>query len=223
MWAYRGIFPILIALAVALVPVTARGSNGHFAQAESCYPYGGFTYCVSIQYEIDCAGWNRTWFGFGSPDGGPIIGGGPLAPVPDASGSWILPGVYESFEHDFTLRLWISYTEFIDLRIITLFREPTACDFIPEPTCPVDNQYYMYTFRDDNQPASWQDYCYIISSNGYPSVEAQAYFCSVPGFDHVYIASRLLYSGWVQQDCNQHIHYGWSPWDPSWYIPDYAK
>ena len=91
-----------------------------------------------------------------------------------------------------------------------------------KPSCLVE-RYYMYTLRDANQPEIWQRYCYIISNNGFPSVESQARICSVRGFDHVYRATSMLYSGWVYTDCNGNPYYGWPAWNPEWYRPEFAK
>jgi hypothetical protein len=93
----------------------------------------------------------------------------------------------------------------------------------PVPSCSKTPRYYMYTFRDDNQPVTWQTYCYIISSNGYPGVESQARICSVPGFDHVYRATKMVYEGWVYTDCNGIASYGWPDWQPAWYRPKFAE
>jgi hypothetical protein len=103
---------------------------------------------------------------------------------------------------------------------VTIY-EPEHC-LVARP-CPVKPRYYMYTFRDDNQPDTWQQYCYIISNNGYPSVESQSRICSVPGFDHVYRATKMVYSGWVYIDCYGNAIYGWPDWQSSWYRPSFAK
>ena len=103
---------------------------------------------------------------------------------------------------------------------ITIY-EPANCLVVR--TCPIKPRYYMYTFRDDNQPDTWQQYCYIISNYGYPSVESQARICSVPGFDHVYRATRMVYSGWVHTDCYGNVTYGWPNWKSSWYRPSFAE
>ena len=92
---------------------------------------------------------------------------------------------------------------------------PSSCDKRP--------RYFMYTFRDNNQPETWQEYCYIISHNGYPGVESQARICSVPNFDHVYRASKLVYKGWVSTDCNGIASYGFPEWQSSWYRPRFEK
>jgi hypothetical protein len=84
-------------------------------------------------------------------------------------------------------------------------------------SCSMTPRYYMYTLEDANQPDSWQPYCYIISSNGAPSVEAQARVCSVPGFDHAFQATNMPYAGWVSADCLGNASYGWPAWDPDWY------
>lgn len=82
--------------------------------------------------------------------------------------------------------------------------------------------YYMYTLRDNNQPATWQPYCYIISNNGFPSVESQARVCSVPGFNYEYRATRLIFEGWVSY-CRGRAYYGWPDWKHEWYRADFAK
>ena len=91
-----------------------------------------------------------------------------------------------------------------------------------KPSCLVE-RYYMYTLRDANQPEDWQRYCYVISFNGFPSVESQARICSVRGIDYVYRATSLAYSGWVYTDCNGNPYYGWPYWNPEWYRPEFAK
>jgi len=91
-----------------------------------------------------------------------------------------------------------------------------------KPTCLVE-RYYMYTLRDANQPEGWQRYCYIISNNGFPCVEAQARICSVRGIDYVYRATSMSYSGWVYTDCNGNPYYGWPYWNPEWYRSEFAK
>jgi hypothetical protein len=103
---------------------------------------------------------------------------------------------------------------------ITIY-EPASC--LATSTCPSKPRYYMYTFRDDDQPDTWQHYCYIISNNGYPGVESQARICSVPGFDHVYRATNMVYSGWVYTDCHGNASFGWPDWQSSWYRPSFAK
>jgi len=91
-----------------------------------------------------------------------------------------------------------------------------------KPSCLVE-RYYMYTLRDANQPEDWQRYCYVISFDGFPSVESQARICSVRGIDYVYRATSLAYSGWVYTDCNRNPYYGWPHWNPDWYRPEFAK
>ena len=104
-----------------------------------------------------------------------------------------------------------------------LYEEQTPVGEAPEkPSCLVE-RYYMYTLRDVNQPGDWQRYCYIISNNGFPCVEAQARVCSVRGYDHVYRATSLMYSGWVYTDCNGNPYYGWPYWNPEWYRSEFAK
>lgn len=223
MRTYTLTLTIVVVTVLALIPVTASSANGHFAETSSCESYGGFTYCLRVQYDIDCAGWKVTWYGWYSPDGGPWLGGGLLPPYPPFSGSWTQPGVYEAYSYEITLRLWITFSEYIDLTATETFQEPPACDIVPEPTCPNTNLYYMYAFQDEDQPRSWQEYCYIISNNGYPSVISQAKVCSVPGYDHIYRATKLVYSGWVYKDCTERIHYGWPSWEPAWYRSSYAK
>jgi hypothetical protein len=93
----------------------------------------------------------------------------------------------------------------------------------PAASCPKTPRYYKYTFRDDNQPVTWQTYCYIISSNGYPGVESQARICSVPGFDHVYRTTKMVYEGWVYTDCNSIASYGWPDWKSTWYRPKFTE
>ncbi|NIM95440.1 MAG: DUF11 domain-containing protein [Anaerolineales bacterium] len=83
-------------------------------------------------------------------------------------------------------------------------------------------KYYMYTFHDNNQPATWQPYCYIISNNGFPSVESQARVCSVPGFDYEYRATHLVYAGWVSY-CRGRAYYGWPDWKFEWYREEFAN
>ena len=105
---------------------------------------------------------------------------------------------------------------------ITIY-EPSSCLVTDASSCPKVPRYYMYTFRDDNQPNTWQEYCYIISNNGYPSVESQARICSVPGYDHIYRATNMMFSGWVSTDCNGKVTYGWPAWRSSWYRSEFAK
>jgi hypothetical protein len=85
--------------------------------------------------------------------------------------------------------------------------------------CPATPRYFMYTLEDEDQPAGWQPYCYIISSNGSPSTATQARVCSVPGSDHVFRATNVPYAGWVYADCHGKASYGWPEWDPEWYRP----
>jgi uncharacterized repeat protein (TIGR01451 family) len=99
-----------------------------------------------------------------------------------------------------------------------------AC--IPTPStsvCPSTPRYYMYTLEDANQPPGWQPYCYIISANGYPSVQIQASLCTPPGSQHTFKATNIPYGGWVYADCLGNARYGWPHWQPSWYRPEYAK
>lgn len=101
-----------------------------------------------------------------------------------------------------------------------------ACASLPygsTPRCGMEPRYYMYTLEDANQPAGWQPYCYVISSNGPPSVESQARVCSVPGFDHVFRATNQPFAGWVYADCMGNASYGWPHWDPAWYRPGYTR
>jgi hypothetical protein len=101
--------------------------------------------------------------------------------------------------------------------------DPTSNCYENASSCAKKPRYKMYTFRDDNQPDTWQEYCYIISNNGYPSVESQAIICSVPGYDYVYKATSMVYSGWVYTDCDGIASYGWQDWQSSWYRPQFAK
>ncbi len=222
MKAYTLILAIVVAILLTFIPVTASSINNQITSS-SCDTYGDFTYCLWVQYDISCVGWQVTWFGWTTPDGGPIIGGAPLPPTPPSSGVWTQPGVYENYDYELTLRLWVTFSEYIDLTVTETFQEPPACDFVPAPTCPNTNLYYMYTFQDENQPGKWQEFCYIISGNGNPSVEIQARVCSVPGFDHTYRATKMVYSGWVFKDCKGHPSYGWPAWDTLWFRPSYAK
>jgi hypothetical protein len=208
---------VFLALALAVIPSPAWGLNAHPAESQSCDTFGGHTYCLIVFYDIDCNGWIVTWYGWYSPDGGSYIGGSPLETIPPSTGAWNVSGVYESYAYNLTLRLWITYSEYIDLNVVELFEEPAACVQVLTTSCPSTNQYYMYAFRDENQPATWQEYCYIISSVGYPSADSQARICSVAGSDHSYRATALMYSGWVYKDCNGLIHYGWPDWDPAWF------
>jgi hypothetical protein len=93
----------------------------------------------------------------------------------------------------------------------------------PKSSCPSSKRYYMYTLEDTNQPAGWQPYCYIISSNGYPSVQIQARVCTPPGSQHTFKATNIPYGGWVSTDCNGNASYGWPHWQTSWYRPQFAK
>lgn len=90
-------------------------------------------------------------------------------------------------------------------------------------SCERTSRYFMYTLQDDNQPHTWQPYCYVISNNGVPSVESQARVCTVPGYDHVFRATNIPFGGWVYTDCNGTASYGWPHWKPSWYRPAFAK
>jgi hypothetical protein len=93
---------------------------------------------------------------------------------------------------------------------------------IPAPasvSCPTVPQYYMYTLEDAGQPFSWQPYCYIISSNGYPAVEIQARLCSPAGSDYSFKATNIPFGGWVYSDCRGVASYGWPFWQPEWYRP----
>jgi hypothetical protein len=219
------VFLLLIAIFLASAPGAAEARNGVAAITSECQPHNGYTYCLSIQYDIDCDGWQVTWYGWYSPDGGPWSGGAPIEPIPAYSGSWDEPGVYESAVFEMTLRLYIAGEDYVDLPISRTFEEPEACDTaaVASSQCRSTNLYYMYTLRDASQPAGWQKYCYIISDNGYPSVEAQALLCSVPGFDHTYQATSAVFAGWVTKDCTGQIHYGWPAWDSSWYRPGFAN
>jgi hypothetical protein len=105
---------------------------------------------------------------------------------------------------------------------VTIY-EPEHCLKKRNNACPKTPRYYMYTFRDENQPDTWQEYCHIISNNGYPSIESQARICTVPGYDHTYLATKLVYDGWVSTDCHGNASYGWPAWDPSWYRSQYSK
>jgi ubiquitin len=89
--------------------------------------------------------------------------------------------------------------------------------------CETTQRYFMYTLRDENQPSTWQSYCYIVSENGVPSVESQARICTVPGFDHTFQATIIPYQGWVTTDCTGMAYYGWGHWEPEWYRPRFAK
>jgi hypothetical protein len=96
------------------------------------------------------------------------------------------------------------------------------CAAPPPPTtdCEKTNQYYMYTLVDANQPASWADFCYIISYDGHPpNVEAQARVCTPPGSEHTFRATNIPFGGWVSADCQGNASYGWPYWNPSWYRP----
>jgi len=89
--------------------------------------------------------------------------------------------------------------------------------------CSVAPRYYMYTLEDANQPENWQPYCYIISSNGVPSVENQARICTPPGAEHTFRATNIPYHGWVSADCSGHAYYGWPDWMGAWYRPDHSQ
>jgi hypothetical protein len=105
---------------------------------------------------------------------------------------------------------------------VTIY-EPESCLKKKTNACPKTPRYYMYTFHDENQPGTWQEFCYIISNHGYPSVDSQARICTVPGYGHTYLATKLVYDGWVSTDCHGNASYGWSAWDPSWYRSEFSE
>lgn len=91
------------------------------------------------------------------------------------------------------------------------------------PACELIPRYYMYTLQDVNQQSIWAKDCYIISSNGYPSVEIQAKLCTPPGSEHTFRATNIPFGGWVSTDCQGNAFYGWPGWDANWYRSGYAK
>lgn len=97
----------------------------------------------------------------------------------------------------------------------------------PQPpassSCVSTRRYFMYALQDENQPAGWPPYCYIISGNGIPSAQIQASLCSPLGAAHTFRATRIPFGGWVSTDCQGRVSYGWPDWDADCYRSDYAK
>ncbi len=196
-------------------------------------PGGTYTFCAIVEFSSDCDGWSVNPPIFTNPS--PYHIGVKVWPYIPFSLPWIDDSQIESYDWiwSYATALWDSagnYITMLQFDVAFTIVEPENCTVNPIPSsvdpvlsCPLTSRYYMYTLTDENQPPEWQRYCYIISSNGIPSVESQARICSVPGYDHVYRATNIPYGGWVSTDCNGNPSYGWPAWQSSWYRPQYAK
>ena len=218
----RAIFPLLVLMLISAIPVSAFSpSPSRWVSDETCVTQGGYEFCIKVVFDLDCNGW--TYTGWIDRHNYPPIGGAAIGieiPV-DMSGSWTIDDVPEKYTWvgNFYFHMGIGPVLSVEFPVTVVLRD---CDYLPK-SCSHKKEYFMYTLRDDNQPPTWQTYCYIISNNGIPSVESQARICSVPGHDHVYRATNIPYGGWVSTDCNGIASYGWPDWQSSWYRPQYAK
>lgn len=200
-------------LILLFLPIQAEGTSNQLHTVTSiCDSFD--LLCVHIHFTTDC---DRAFIGGVVEDVSISIQGwsGPYMYA------WTKPYQQESFLYDFTLQIVFPAepTKIYTQQFQGALLEPSDC----LRSCELKHRYYMYTFHDANQPDTWQQYCYIISNNGYPSVESQARICSVPGYDHVYRATNMAYSGWVDTDCYGNTIYGWPDWQSLWYRPQFVK
>jgi hypothetical protein len=229
---WRDLLVLVALIALVALPQAVRASppaqNGEdWIQVEDCETVGAYTYCLYYWYRTDCDGWETTfnWDEMWTND--PRYTYMVRQWGSAQSGSWSQPGVLETYPFYYVFT-WFGGTpgdaELLHLQTIDfVIAEPAACEPNAGPSCTLTRRYYMYTLQDANQPPSWQPYCYVVSSVGSPSVESQARVCTVPGFEHTYQATSILYAGWVYTDCNGRPYYGWPAWDPAWYRAKFAR
>ncbi|MBN2554667.1 MAG: hypothetical protein JXA97_01905 [Anaerolineales bacterium] len=220
----RYLFLYIIVLFLLLIPFPVEASpspqNGTgWQQVTSCDTVGDYTYCLSYWYTTDCDGWSTTFYWDDMWTDDPRYYVMIRQWGSDESGTWSTPNVIESYPFYYIFTWHDSEMNFLHFQTIsfTIF-EPSECEPNAGQTdCALTPQYFMYTLQDAGQPLGWQPFCYIISSNGFPSVETQARVCTVPGSDHTYRATNQPYAGWVYTDCHGMPYYGWPAWDPAWY------
>jgi hypothetical protein len=207
-----------LSLALAVVFVLFQTSTAASAQAgtvtlQQCIDNG--LLCAHVDYNADCQGWQISSVGYSN--NGPTYQVWNDLPPAAWSGSWTDPSVLESAHLGYSIYLYdVTLDYYFWHTFVFVVPEPPNCLSV---AC--EQQYFMYTMEDAEQPTGWQRFCYIISRNGPPSVEAQARVCSVPGFEHVFRATNSPYAGWVST-CNGRAYYGWPAWDPAWYRPEFA-
>jgi hypothetical protein len=174
--------------------------------------------CVQIRFDVTCDGWRWevTSYTYGEPN--ITVWATEWIPWSD---QWNDPYALETDILTFRFTVRNQSTGATDGPYVMYFqiKEPGTCPVAP---CTLEPLYYMYTLYDSNQPETWQPFCYVISDQGFPSVERQAQICSVDGFDHTYQATHGPYSGWVSRDCRGNIKYGWPDWKAEWYRSEFA-
>lgn len=217
----RAFFPLFALLLISMIPVSAfTPLPSEWLSSETCVTQDGYEFCITVVFDLDCNGWDYT--GFISRSTYPTPGVVGIELPYNGHGDWTIDGVLET--HTWVENFYFNFGQVPDIYSVvfpvTVILRESECKF---RSCSHNKQYFMYTLRDDNQPSTWQPYCYIISNNGIPSVESQDRICSVPGYDHVFRATNIPYGGWVSTDCNGIASYGWPDWQPSWYRPQFAK
>jgi hypothetical protein len=217
----RAIFPLLVLMLIFVVPVSAYSPfSSRWLSDETCVTQDGYEFCMTVVFDLDCNGWAYKGFipRYNYPEGGAMG----IEGVFVSQGFWTIDDVFETYT-------WVGNFYFnlgqapdiyeVKFPVTVVLRESDCLS----DSCLHKKQYFMYTLRDDNQPSTWQPYCYIISNNGIPSVESQARICSVPSYDHVFRATNIPYGGWVSTNCNGMASYGWPDWQSSWYRPQDGK
>jgi len=212
-------FLIFLILIIALwLPsnIYAQENGNDEISQEQCIYDGGV--CVRLVYTVDCNGWEWSYLVISSQP--PYYLG--VTNFYLYNGTWTNPAELESGQITGTVEVMLIATgeSLGEYEFVFEISEPSEC--LPR-SMQLTPKYYMYTLRDSNQPDTWLDYCYVISDEGFPSVERQAAICSVPGFDYTYQATQLIFSGWVSLDANGQPHYGWPAWKHEWYRPEFAS
>jgi hypothetical protein len=224
----------LIVLAPSLVHRNTAGAAAIAAPdsliVDFCHNRGFFgityTFCAIMDFTSDCGGWSALTQDLTNPS--PYEFCAPFIAPSQVRGSWTDETQTESFDWSWSYATALcdsigAYITMLQYDIDYTIMEPGDCPVETARSSCLTPRYYMYTLEDVHQPAGWQPYCYVISSNGPPSVEIQARVCSVPGFDYAFRATNLPYSGWVYADCMGNASYGWPDWQSEWYRPGYAR
>jgi len=208
---------LLVFLAIPLgSPALAATTGPALEYSETQCIHDG-NVCVQIAYARNCDGWVLVTRILMSrhPYTATMIS------VTPEEGPWTKPNLLESDQVTFRVESFLNQESLASLGthdFVFEIVEPSEC--APD-ACALKPKYYMYTLRDGNQPDSWLPYCYIISNDGFPSTKRQAQLCTVPGFDHTFQATQLVYSGWVSTGCGE-PSYGWPAWNPDWYRSEFA-
>jgi len=210
----RTLLTTLLALTFLLLPTGASALVGHGTLSREVTLVGQ-TWHLDVMFESTCEGWRIDGYGVSYTSEPWTLYDFSLQSPTGFEGTW--SSMSDSIEVVFVLeveRVGGGEPNQTGVYSIGYMTPPAECG---GSACPATPRYFMYTLEDADQPDGWQPYCYIISSNGTPSVESQGRVCSVPGSGHTFRATNIPYAGWVYADCHGLASYGWPEWQPEWF------